>query len=333
MSEAVNQSMLSRVANSIYWMNRYIERAENVARFIDVNIHLMLDLPSGTDEQWEPLVYTAGDQDLFNKHYDEPSRHNVIRFLMFDEANPNSIISSVKAARENARTVREIISSEMWQQVNVFNMMVHAVASNPRVLDEPQDLFFRIKQASHLFEGIMDGTMSHNEAWHFGRMGRLLERADKTSRIVDVKYFLLLPAISDVGTPFDNIQWSALLKSASALEMYRKRFGLIAPARVVEFLILDREFPRSLHSCLIRAQSSLRAVTGSQDGTFQNSAEQYLGRLVSELNYARIEEIVQEGLHEFIDRFQRHLNRVDDSVFETFFAMRPIASQMQYQQM
>src|SRR5262245_26055893 len=151
-------------------------------------------------------------------------------------------------------------------------------------------------------------------------MGRLLERADKTSRILDVKYFTLLPSVSDIGSAVDTIQWSALLESASALEMYRKRHGRITPANVADFLILDREFPRAMHFCLIEAEQSLTAITGNRGGRIYTSAEQKLGRLRSELNYSRIDELINHGLHEFIDQFQTRLNDVGEAIYETFFA-------------
>lgn len=317
--------MLSRVADSIYWMSCYIERAENVARFIDVNLHLMLDLPMGTTEQWEPLVHTTGDLLLFQQHYGKATKENVVAFLTFDADNPNSILSCLRLARENARSVREIISSEMWEQVNTFYLMVRAAASEGRVMEAPHDFFTEIKMASHLFVGITDATMSHGEGWHFGRVGRLLERADKTSRILDVKYFILLPAVADVGTPFDDIQWAAVLKSASAFEMYRKRHGRLAPERVADFLILDREFPRAMHYCVVKAEESLHAI-GAPPGTFQNLAEQRLGRLRSDLDYAQIQEIIASGLHEFLDAFQARLNRVGAAIFDTFFTLRPVTA-------
>ena len=150
-----------------------------------------------------------------------------------------------------------------------------------------------------------------------------IERADKTSRILDVKYYLLLPSAADVGTPVDTNQWVALLKSVSALEMYRKRHGRTTPTQVAEFLILDRDFPRSMHFCLIRAEESLLAITGSRPGTFRTPAEQRLGRLRSELDYGNIEEIIGGGIHEFIDGFQTRLNLVGEAIYEAFFALPP----------
>jgi uncharacterized alpha-E superfamily protein len=166
--------------------------------------------------------------------------------------------------------------------------------------------------------------MSRGEPWHFAQMGRLLERADKTSRILDVKYFILLPSVSDVGTPLDAIQWSALLKSASALEMYRQRHGRISPDEVVSFLILDDEFPRALRFCLRGAEESLHAITGTAPTSFRNQAERRLGQLRSELDYAQVGDIIDHGLHEFIDAFQIKLNQVGEAIHTTFFAQRPL---------
>ena len=193
--------MLSRVADSIYWMGRYVERAENVARFVDVNLNLMLDGPTGTDQQWKPVVNTTGDHEDFTKRYGEATEHKVIQFLTFDRDNPNSIISCLRGARENARSVREIISSEMWLQLNQFYLTVNSAVANGKGLDSPHHFFTQVKLSSHLFSGVTDATMTHNEAWHFCRLARKLERADKTSRILDVKYFILLRSAADVGTP------------------------------------------------------------------------------------------------------------------------------------
>jgi uncharacterized alpha-E superfamily protein len=320
--------MLSRVANSIYWINRYIERAENYSRFIDVNLKLTLDLPEETVEQWEPLVMTTGDQERFKAQFNEATREHVIYFLAADPKNPNSILSCLLAARENARSVREIISSEMWELVNRYCRTVKDAVASGLVMRNPHAFFTEVKQASHLFVGITDATMSHGEGWHFGRLGRLIERADKTSRILDVKYFFLLPSVKDVGTSLDNIQWAALLKSASALEMYRKRYGRITPRQVAEFLILAPEFPRAIHYCLVKAEESLHAISSSDIARFENLAEKRLGRLRAELAYANIDEIMSGGLHEFLDTFQTKLNHVGEGIAEAFFTFRPVEGMM-----
>ena len=321
--------MLSRVADSIYWLNRYVERAENVARFLEVNLNLSLDDPSGLSEQWRPLVTTTGDLKFYQSLYEDFSGERVINFLTFDRQYPNSIVSCVKAARDNARSIRDVISSTMWEQLNDFYLLV--TESKPEAsLSEVAEFLGSVKQSSHSFNGVMDATMSHNEGWHFGRMGRYMERADKTSRILDVKYFLLLPGKESIGTPIDELGWIALLKSASAYEMYRQSLcsskHRITPAGVANFLILDSEFPRSIRFCLREAEFSLRQITGSSPGCWDYSCEQMLGRLQSKLAYQTIDEILQNGLHEFLDDLQHLMNAVDREIFETFFALPPIAT-------
>ena len=316
--------MLSRVADALYWMSRYVERAENVARFIDVNTWLSLDLPAGYEEQWSPLINTTGDDKLFAQLYSQASKRNVIQFLTFDTRNPSSILSSLMAARENARLARQYITLEMWEQLNRFYFAIQGGAqSAARGFAPRQDFFSDVTTASHLFLGILHATMSHNEGWHFCRLGRLLERADKTSRILDAKYYLLLPSLEAVGTPYDDIMWGAVLRSTSAFEMYRKRFQQISPDRIVEFLVLDREFPRAIHYCVMSAQTSLHTITGTPMGAFSNAAEQLLGRVASELNYIQVREVIHRGLHEFLDDIQVRLNQVGDAIHNSFFALRP----------
>lgn len=311
--------MLSRVANSLFWMSRYTERAENVARFIDVTLNLSIDMGIDQQLQWEPLIFTTGDQELFFERYQTANQENVIRFLTFDEGNPNSIVSCLQFARENARTTREMISSQMWEELNKFYLLVRDARNDSRAIASPFEFFGRIKQAGYSLEGVTYGTMSHGEAWNFGRLGTLIERADKTSRILDVKYYLLLPRLEHVGTPLDISQWGTLLKSASALEMYRKRFGRLSPKNVVQFLLLDRNFPRAVRFCLIRAEQSLLSITGGTSGNFNNRPEQLLGRLRSELDYLLIDDVMDDGLHEFIDDLQVRLNQIGDSISDTFF--------------
>jgi len=314
--------MLSRVADSIYWMNRYVERAENVARFIEVNLNLMLDAPEEAAQQWMPLVHTTGDHEDFGKRYGFATQENVIRFLTTDSENPNSIISCLRGARENARSVREIISSEMWLQLNTFYLMLKSASETGRALGNPSDFFSSVRQSSHLFAGITDSTMSRTEGWHFGRLGRMLERADKTSRILDVKFYILLRSVDDVGTPFDDIQWAAVLRSASAFEMYRKKHGRINPKNVVQFMMLDDEFPRSVRFCLQHARESLHAISGTPLGTFHLLPEKHLGQLCSELTYASVDDLFKPGLHEYLDSLQSHLNEVGADVFDTFLALK-----------
>lgn len=319
--------MLSRVAYSMYWMNRYIERAENVVRAIEVNSHMTLDMLGETDAQWMPLVMIGGSADLFEARGTEPSARTVIEFLAFDQDNPNSILSCLHAARENARSIRPTITSEMWEQINRMYLYVTHAAQARDIFATPHEFYARLKLGSHLFSGIMEATMTHNEGWHFGRLGRMLERADQTTRLLDVKYFILLPAVDHVGLSVDDNQWAALLHSASALEMYRQKHGEILPDRIVEFLLLDIEFPRAVLHCLNRADASLRTITGSREGTFHCLPEQRLGQLRSDLAYLRVEEIIAAGLHDFLDNFQARINVLGDAIRQTFFAPVIVAQQ------
>lgn len=315
--------MLSRVANSIYWMCRYIERAENVARFISVNLNLLLDMPSEGNRQWEPLVMITGDQEYFEDKYKAYTKEAVINFLTFDRDYYNSIVSCLAAARENARSIREIISSEMWEHLNIFYLEMADPKHHPMALQDPHKFFKIIQMRSHLFTGLMDSTMSHGEAWNFARMGMMLERADKTSRILDVKYFMLLPQVDLVNTPVDNIQWTAVLKSASAFEMYRKEHHLINPRMVASFLIFDSHFPRSIRHCVNKARICLeRIMNGSANGVV-NPAEKLLGRLKADLEYTDIDDVVKEGMHEYLDNLQTRLNQIDMAVGTAFFNLKP----------
>lgn len=318
--------MLSRVANSIYWMCRYIERAENVARFFGVNLNLLLDMPSEKGRHWEPLIMITGDQKLFEERYSNYTRDSVLRFLTFDREYSNSILSCLAAARENGRSIREIISSEMWEHLNNFYLELADGKSVTFAMQDPHRFFNIIKMRSHLFTGLMDCTMSHGEAWNFARIGMMIERADKTSRILDVKYFMLLPSTDLINSPIDNIQWTAVLKSASAFEMYRKEHHLITPRNVANFLIFDHNFPRSIRHCIFKAQVCLHRITGSKPGSTHNEAEKRLGRLVADLEYTDIDEVISQGMHEHLDELQTRLNRVDLAIGTTFFNMKPVVN-------
>ena len=342
--------MLSRVADSVYWMNRQIERAENVARAVETTLDLALDGTISPGRLWNALVCTFGDEADFWARFGLADQANVISFLAFDQTNPNSIASCLQAARENARTVRDMISTPMWEEINKAHLYVRSAAAANAEIDHPREFLDEMKRASQLITGVADATMSHGEAWHFARMGRLIERADKTSRVVDVEHYFQ-PAAARIAPPAsgaaasgpgplasgaatsheagtDAVQWSAVLESASALEMYRKAYGAVTRRNVAEFLIFDRFFPRAMHFCLIKAEESLLAITGGAKGAYTNPAEQRLGRLRSQLDYGAIDEILEDsaGLHGFIDTFQAELNRASDAIYETFFALRPVGA-------
>ena len=310
--------MLSRAAEAVYWMNRYMERAENYARILDVNMHMSLDLPEGMEEQWRPLVLTTGDVAMFEERYGSYDQASVMRFLVSDGQNPNSVLSCLRAARENARTVRDAISSEMWHQLNAMHLAGQDLSAVANLSAEACRSYLQsVKVGSQLFAGIMDAGFSHGEGWNFGMLGRLLERADKTTRIVDMKYFYLLPAATDVGTTFDLLQWTALLKSVSAFEMYRKTHGQADASRIVSFLLLDREFPRSVYYCVRAAREALGRLP--EDSGRTESAARLIGKLDAELEFLLLDEVFAGGLHEFLDSFQTRLNEVGAAIAGAFF--------------
>lgn len=318
--------MLSRVANSIYWMNRYIERAENYARFMSVNFNLALDLPPNEEEQWEPLLIATADNYLFATLYQEATRDNVIEFMTFDKRNPNSIVSCLYSARENARTIRECISKEMWEKLNELYLHVRDAAQREHTdLNHWQDFLNDVKMGVQLIYGIVDATITRNESWHFGRIGRFLERADKTSRFLDVQYFTLLPSSESVGSTLDLMFWSAVLKSVSAYNMYRQQYRTLNPTTIVEFLILDKRFPRSIAHCIRQAELSLYEVSGSHiTNGFSNEAERTLSKLRSETEFTDMKEIFRTGLHHYLDHFQTRTNEADNAIYETYFSLKPV---------
>lgn len=311
--------MLGRVANTIYWMNRYLERAENYARFMDVNFNLSLDLPPSHKQQWQPLVQITGDWDLYQEHNDTTEKSKVMYFLTFDVNNPNSIYNCILKARENARAVRTEITKEVWEQINSLYFLVKDALEKKRHTDKNLRGFFtQIKNGCQLVYGMYDATMSRNDGWHFGKLGQMLERADKTSRVLDTKYHLLLASPGLVGSSSDLIEWAALLKSVSAYDMYRKKFGKLTSTGIAEFLILDSEFPRSILACLVIAESSLMTLSGSSTG-FSNEAQKKLGALKSQLEYSDIRDIVIGGMHEFLDDTQVKLNEISVAIYQSFF--------------
>lgn len=325
--------MLSRVAESVYWMNRQIERAENVARSVETALDLALEGTISHGRLWNALVCAFGDEADFWERHAAADQASVISFLAFDPANANSIASCLHAARENARTVRDMISSPMWEEINKVHLYVQSAAHRYGGWLHPREFLDELKRSSQLITGVADATMSHGEGWHFGRLGRLVERADKTSRVLDVEHYFKPAAFAPKNGVVagelpgaDAVQWSAVLESASALEMYRKQYGAVSRRNVAEFLVFDRFFPRAMHFCLIKAEESLLAITGGSKGAYTNPAEQQLGRLRAKLDYGAIDEVLAGagGLHGFVDGFQQRLNRASEAIHDTFFAIRPV---------
>jgi len=305
--------MLSRVAGSVYWLFRYLERAQNTARFINADFDQYLEDQGNSGNLWRSLVAVTGDQDELEKRYAVQNRDHIIHFLTLDEQYANSITRCVTAARENARSIREIISSEMWEEINSLYLMVRHQRSAEASGADPFEFCKAVIQSCYLLTGLYYSTMNRGEAWHFARMGMLLERGDKTSRILDVKYFILLPDPSWVGSAYDNTQWAALLKSVSGLEMYRKAYRRINPRDVAGFLIFERDFPRSIFHCLQYTEASMRVLGGPL---------RQLVRLRTELETGGVDEALQVGLHEYLDSLQVRMNQVDQEIYQTFFAAK-----------
>ncbi len=316
--------MLSRVAENLFWMSRYVERAENVARLVDVNLQLFIDEKLPVREQWEPLVATLGDQEAFRERGRRTSVREVLAFLTADPAYSNSIAGSLQRARENARAVREQITTEMWSCLNDLHLRVAAEIGRKRWLEAPHALYDAIKTQCQLFQGATDATMSHDEGWNFIQAGKFLERAEKTARIVDVKYHILLPSPGDVGSPLDFVQWVAVLKSCSGFEPFCRKHTLqfqIHP--IIDFLLRDPVFPRSTAYCLHRVQESLHRISGVPVGRYSDGAERKIGQARALVDYRPATEILKKGLHEFLENVQEVCNEVGDEIHRRYFAMAP----------
>ncbi len=310
--------MLSRVADSLYWINRYVERAENISRFVEVSEAMALDCPPGSAEPWLPLIDASGDRELFDELYPAGGPEQVVEFLVRAEANPYSVVNCIAIARENARQIRDVITTEMWEQLNDTYWTL--LDSEGFWKQQPQERLRDIRRACQLFYGITDATLSRDLSWHFSRLGRLLERADKTTRILDVKYFLLLPSPDEVGGVLDELQWISLLRSAGAYQMFRQsQQQAIEPKAVAAFLLLDPIFPRSVRYCLGRIDETLRIVRGQAVPGAPDELECLSGLTLARWSYTSIDELIAGGLHESIDDLQSDLNRLHDLVEQRYF--------------
>jgi uncharacterized alpha-E superfamily protein len=316
--------MLSRVAESLYWMSRYIERAENNARILDVNVQLMLDYENHGDsrglDHWRPIISSLEEHELFSSLHESATADSVTDFVTFERKNPNSIHSCLSRARENARTVREQISSEMWEELNGLYLFLNSDHSRRVYHTSAYEFFKKVVQGSHLFQGITDSTMTHGEGWEFIQLGKSIERADSTSRILDIKYHILLPSGEKVGGNVDIIQWMAVLRSCSALEAYRKLYvNRVAPWKVAEFLITHATFPRSIRFCVDALDAALHRISGTPGTHFSCEAERLSGRLCSELDYSTVADIFNFGLHQYLDKTQKRLIDIGKACHDEYF--------------
>jgi len=309
--------MLSRTADHLYWMARYTERAENLARMLEVN-HRMSLLPQGpeiVEQGWAATLSIIGLLDAFRQRYDAVTPANAIAFLALDRDNPMSIYSCVRAARENARAVRGTLTSEIWETLNSTWLEMRVAAMRSATHAEMGNFFEWVKHRSHLTRGVIQGTMLSDEAWHFTWLGTYLERSDSTARILDVKYHLLLPRGEEVGGATDYYQWSALLHSVSAFEIYRRVYrDLITPRRVAELLVLRDDMPRSLRRCMSQVYTHLCAVRNAHSVETERRA----GELSASLNFGRIDDIFAMGLHEYLVQFLGRTRDLGERVSRDF---------------
>jgi len=309
--------MLSRVADSLYWMSRYLERAEHTARLLDVHSILMLERIAKTqdDKRWlrilealrVPITPESSDFDRY------------LYSITFDNNNHFSVMSAIRLARENARQIRERISTEMWNELNQFYLFVMNGISDTSQ-GQLHDFLMDVRNRIHTFQGITDSTLSHNEGWHFIQLGRALERAVLVSALLDVQY-MGMSQFNTIASIDEYFEWLALLKSCTAFEAYSKVYSAdLRPDRIAEFLLLNEEFPHSVRFCVDSLQQSLSAIA-SATGTSRNSRVHRLaGRLHASLNFDQIDEIIEMGLQAYLRDIQTQCASIHKLVYETYIS-------------
>jgi uncharacterized alpha-E superfamily protein len=319
----LTDTLLARYAESIFWLARYVERAENLARILDVNETFSRDRAGGHD--WMPILQLNADQDRFFSDHPAATAESVLRFYVTDSGNPTSIASAVRNARENARTLRPLISTEMWVQLNKFHNRVSTIAESELAPGNLTRLLAEVKEACQTHTGITDGTFFRDQGWYFYHLGRYMERADQTTRLLDIKYHLLLPRASDVGSPVDVSQWNALLRSASGYHAYlRLHSGQITPARVAGFLLLNRRFPRSVYLCIRNVELLLTELKSRYMLRGGIGAAEEIDGMRAALSSITIEAAIRQGLHEFLDLIQRQLSAITGDLSDGFFGHGPV---------
>lgn len=307
--------MLSRVADSLYWMSRYLERAEHTARVVDVSLAQSLDqTPEGRERRWERVLNGLGARVAASEPY------AIVEELTFDQANPNSIVYSIAQARENARQIREQISSEMFEQINSLYLQVHGTAVSAFWNAEPHQFFKAVREGSHLFQGISDSTISHSEGWRFVQVGRFLERATSTSALVDTQF----AALGEGELLAEDVQYLdlvGLLKSCTAFEAYCRAYTAdIQRERVAEFLLLNSEFPRSVRFAADVVQNALSAVARSTGQRYAGRAERLAGRLSASLDYGQVDEIMADNLHDYLATIQEQCGEIHTAIYQAYIS-------------
>lgn len=323
--------MLSRAANNLFWMSRHIERAENTARLLDVTYRMsllpyrILDSGQAWAEPWAlPLVISGLATAYYARYPGALSADSVLRFMAFDAENPSSIYSCIQSARENARTMRGVITSEMYEDINTFWLEMRSRDFDGIRSGGLSEFFDWVKMHSHQFRGVTFGTSLRDEGYSFIRLGTFMERADNTARLLDVKYHTLLPSVADVGGAVDYYQWGALLRSVSAFDSYRRIYrDAITPMKVAELLILRDDVPRSLHACMNEIYEILRELCDASS----REPERLAGELHAQLHYGRTEQIFKVGLHEYLMSVLEKLSVLNDEINRHFLA--PVYTQQQ----
>jgi uncharacterized alpha-E superfamily protein len=298
--------MLSRVADALFWMSRYLERAEHVARLIDVCFHLELDLrgvlAGPTELHWTALAAVL--QEAVPAAGPEGTRAPqavISHWLTFEADNPNSVMSCLARARANARSVRGAITSEMWRELNTLYLQLADPEFSDRGRESPHEFYQAVEFGSHTFQGVCDATLTHDEGWQFIQLGKLLERAEKTLRILDVQYHLLQGLNDPADLPLSALQWAAVLRSCRAYEPYQRLYvGRVEAEHVVEFLLLHPEFPRSVRFSLEAAGRALTAIEGTVPGRELSQADRLLGRMLADLRFGEVGQILKGDVHAFL---------------------------------
>ncbi|MGE0405733.1 MAG: alpha-E domain-containing protein [Candidatus Korobacteraceae bacterium] len=309
--------MLSRIGDSLFWLGRYIERAEDTARILDVNYHMMLEQSQQPFRlRWDPLIVMAGNEVRFRQSYGIANARTVFEFLAFSQDNPNSIVQCIARARENARTIRDQISREMWEDINGLYHLVSRFDPVQEINAGPHRFCDAVKFGCHRFHGVTDATLPHDEGWQFLRIGWSLERAEMTARLVDVQYQNLAEATG----ARDNHQWMAVLQSVGVYEAYHRQYhSPIEPEKVAEMLILQPQHPRSIRFSATEVEAGLRAISGTPPGSYANEAERLTGKMLESLRYDNIGEISTHGLHPYLNRLERMCRSIGESIARSYF--------------
>ena len=316
--------MLSRTASTLYWMSRYVERAENTARILDVAYRMSMLTKDADlqDQEWFAPLNITGTLFPFSGRHSIVCAKEVLHFMALDSENPSSIYNCARKAREDARAVRGSITSEMWEVLNSTWIEMQNMDEDRLYARGISTFFEWVKERSHLFRGVTFGTMRRDDAFQFHRLGTYMERADNTARMLDVKYHVLLPSIDDVGGAVDYYQWSAVLRSVSAYESYRKVYrDAVTPVRIAELLILRVDIPRSLHFCMNDVYKILCTV---QNRTSAEATRQ-AGEIYAALQFGRISNIFSTGLHEYLTEFLEATDRLGEEINDSFFAPDVVA--------